>query len=520
MINVLIAFVLALALFGYPLYLVIGSVALLLSVKLGLNPALFFTQGYEQLASSPTLVSIPLFTFTGYLMAESRTGDRLVRLFESMLGWMPGGLTIQIVVVCSFFTIFTGASGVTIIALGTLLYPVLLKSNYPEDYSLGLLTASGSLGLLLPPSLPIILYGVIAKTDIRALFWAGIFPGILMMVVLGIHGIFVSTKAKTNRPPFSLQELGKALWEAKWEAALPVVVMILLISGLVGIPEIAILVTAYVFIIEVFIYKDLHLWRDIPRVCRLSLKLVGSIIIILMSALALSDILIREEIPDALFNFLKPYITNKWVFLLVLNFFLLIVGCLLDIFSAIMVVVPLIVPLANKFGVHPVHLGIIFLANLELGYLTPPVGINLFISSLTFKKPVLTLYRVSLPFLGILAIALAIITYVPSMSLWLPETTGALKNSKPLLKPLDPSKKIDLKSIKLPDDDEEDDEDDEDDGDKKDKKKGKAPAKRKDAKAPARRGDAKAPAKRADGRKAPPKRRTDKASDDDDDEEP
>ncbi len=422
-----IVFILLLALFGYPLYMVIGGIALVLTVKLGLNPALFFTQGYEQLGSSPTLVSIPLFTFTGYLMAESRTGDRLVRLFEGLLGWMPGGLTIQIVIVCSFFTIFTGASGVTIIALGTLLYPVLLKSNYPEEYSLGLLTASGSLGLLLPPSLPIIMYGVIAKADIRALFWAGVIPGILMMAVLAVHGVYVSTKAETHRPAFELGELWKATWEAKWEVLLPIVVMFLLYSGTVGIPEIAILVTAYVFIIEVFIYKDLHLFKDIPRVCRLSLKLVGSIIIILMSALALSDILILQEVPDAMFTFLKPYITNKWIFLLVLNIFLIFVGCLLDIFSAILVVVPLIVPLANKFGVDPIHLGIIFLANLELGYLTPPVGINLFISSLTFKKPVLKLYRVSLPFLGILAIALLMITYIPALSLWLPTQAGAIK---------------------------------------------------------------------------------------------
>ena len=469
MTTLLIIFLLLLALFGYPLYLVIGGIALALGQHMGMNPALFFTQGYEMLASSPTLVSIPLFTFTGYLMAESKTGDRLVNLFESLLGWMPGGLTIQIVVVCSFFTIFTGASGVTIIALGTLLYPVLLKSNYPEDYALGLLTSSGSLGLLLPPSLPIILYGVIAKTDITALFWAGIIPGILMMSVLSIHGIFVSTKAKVHRPAFSISKLLSALNEAKWEAALPVVVLLVLITGYVGIPELAILVTAYVFVIEVFIYKDLHLIKDIPRVARLSLKLVGSIIIILMSALALSDILIGESVPDKLFIFLKPYITNKWMFLLVLNFFLILVGCLLDIFSAIMVVVPLIVPLANKFGVDPIHLGIVFLANLELGYMTPPVGINLFISSLTFKKPILRLYRVSFPFLLILGVALGMITYIPSLSLWLPKLTGAVKTTiqkagdKKRTTLMDLVNNGEFKDLDASDDDDDDDDDDDND---------------------------------------------------------
>ncbi|TNE50564.1 MAG: TRAP transporter large permease subunit [Deltaproteobacteria bacterium] len=439
MITLLIIVLLVLALFGLPLFLVIGGIAMLLAGQLGLDPALFFVQSHSQLVDAPAFVSIPLFTFAGYMMAESKTSERLVNLFESMLGWMPGGLTIQILVVCSFFTIFTGASGVTIVALGTLLYPVLLKSKYPEEYSLGLLTASGSLGLLLPPSLPLILYGVIAgrlvqslgmELKINSLFWAGIIPGFLMIAILSLHGIWVSRNADTPRQAFDIKRLGKAFWEAKWEAALPVIVLWLLFSGSVAIPEVALITAAYLFIIEVFVYKDLKV-SDMARVTTLSLKLVGSIFIILMSALALSDILIRQEVPDKLFLFLKPYITNKYMFLFVLNIFLLLVGCLLDIFSAILVVVPLIVPLSIKFGIHPVHLGIIFLANLELGYMTPPVGLNLFISSLTFKKPVLKLYRVSLPFLGLLGIALILITYIPAISLWLPEATGSIKPPKP-----------------------------------------------------------------------------------------
>ncbi|MCB9640210.1 MAG: TRAP transporter large permease subunit [Myxococcales bacterium] len=582
---------LVLALFGLPLYMVIGGFAMLMGIQLAQTPAAFFTQGYGMLADSPTLVSIPLFTFAGYLMAESKTGGRLVRLFDALLGWLPGGLTIQIVVVCSFFTIFTGASGVTIIALGMLLYPVLLKSHYPEEYALGLLTASGSLGLLLPPSLPLIIYGVIAKTDIRALFWAGILPGLLMMAVLVFHGIWVNIRNNPDNPggiveyfkalgkalallavlvlvgfvafrfipmgalmsiigivtlaffafsiffpkhsAFEKYQLLAALHESKWEAALPLLIGFLLLKQVVGIPEIALLTTAYIFVVEVFIYRDLGLFRDIPRVSFLSLKLVGSIILILMSALALSNLLILQEVPDKLFEAIKPVITNKWMFLLALNIFLLLVGCLLDIFSAILVVVPLVVPLANRFGVDPVHLGIVFLANLELGYMTPPVGINLFISSMTFKKPVLTLYRVSLPFLGLLAVALVMITYIPALSLWLPQATGATQRALPNLDKESPSKRrenlMDLlkeegkgekKGEKLTDPDDDDDDD-----------KPKARRTTPPTKAPATRGgeptvgdggplpekkpDAAPPKEKSPTRRPPPKR-----SSDEDDEEP
>jgi len=431
-----ILLILVLALFGLPLFLVIGGIAMLLgfehSVELSkaYNLTDFFTEGYNKLTGSPTLVSIPLFTFAGYVMAESKTGERLVRLFQSILGWLPGGLTIQIVVVCSFFTVFTGASGVTIIALGTLLYPMMLKARYPEDYSLGVLTASGSLGLLFPLSLPLILYGVIAGTDIRALFLAGILPGMLLILVLALHGMWVSLRSGVERTSFSFNEVKEAFWDAKWEAILPVLILWLYFKGFVTLPQVSVVTATYILLIEALVYKDINLKEDLFRITQLSLKLVGSIIIILLSALALSDLMIEKEVPDQLFKMMSPYVKEPWQFLIVLNIFLLLVGCLLDIFSAILVVVPLIVPLANQFGIDPVHLGIIFLANLELGYLTPPVGINLFISSLTFRKPVLQLYRVSLPFLALLGIALLLITYIPAMSLWMPTTFHTYKVKK------------------------------------------------------------------------------------------
>lgn len=505
----------ALALFGLPLYMVIGGLALLFSLD---NPlASFFYEGYSQLVSSPNLISIPLFTLTGYLMAESKTGERMVRLFNGVFGWLPGGLTIQVVVVCSFFTIFTGASGVTIIAVGTLLYPVLLKANYPEEYALGVLTASGSLGLLLPPSLPLILYGVIAKTDIKALFWAGIIPGIILIVVLALHGMYISIKAETPRTPFDIKEAMVAMWEAKWEVALPFLVLGLYFSGVISLPEAPIITAVYILIVEVFIYRDLGIIEDLPRISATAMKMVGAITVILLVALVLGGIANEHKVPDLLFKAIQPYMSHQWQFLLALNFFLLLVGCLLDIFSAILIVVPLIVPLAAKFNVDPVHLGIIFLANLELGYMTPPVGMNLFIASFTFKQPVLKLYRVTLPFLGLLALALLLITYVPALSLWLPTATGAYKaqtfdkkpgtTGKPGARPSMPSTPIKL--LKPPsdagDDDDDGADDDDDDmsldglglgGDKKDKK----PKKPKEPKSPDKR---ESPSGQAPKRRAP-----------------
>lgn len=425
MITILICILILLALFGLPLYMVIGGLALLFTFE---NPsASFFYTGYSQLVSSPNLISIPLFTLTGYLMAESKTGERMVRMFNAWFGWLPGGLTIQVVVVCSFFTIFTGASGVTIIAVGTLLYPVLLKANYPEEYSLGVLTASGSLGLLLPPSLPLILYGITAKTDIKALFWAGIIPGILLVLVLAIHGMWVSTKAETPRTPFEIKEAIASMWAAKWEVVLPFLVLGLYFSGLISLPEAPIITAVYILIVEVFVYRDLGIVQDLPKISATAMKMVGAITVILLVALVLGEVANDREVPDKMFAAIKPFISEPWQFLLALNIFLLIVGCFLDIFSAILIVVPIIVPIASKFGIDPVHLGIIFLANLELGYMTPPVGMNLFIASFTFKKPVLVLYKVTLPFLALLGLALLLITYIPGLSLWLPKATGSYK---------------------------------------------------------------------------------------------
>lgn len=419
MIIILIGVILiALALFGTPLFIVLGSIALLSFHSQGISTMAVIVEMYR-IANAPTLLAIPLFTFTGYLLAESNSPKRLVNLANALFGWMPGGLAIVSLVTCAFFTAFTGASGVTIVALGGLLYPILRKDGYPEKFSLGLLTSSGSLGLLFPPSLPIILYGLVAKISIDQLFLAGIIPGFILIILLSIFSVRRGITAQVPRTAFNLPNLLNGIKGAIWEIPLPLIVVGGIYMGIFTATEAAAVTAFYVLVIEVFIYRDLHLFKDVPKIMKESMLLVGGILVILGTAMGLTNYLIDEQIPMQILNFMKTYISSKVVFLIMLNIFLLIVGCLMDVFSAIIVVVPLIVPIAKEFGVDPIHLGVIFLTNLEIGYSTPPVGLNLFISSFRFNKPVVKLYRAALPFLLILIIALLIITYVPDLSLWL-----------------------------------------------------------------------------------------------------
>lgn len=407
-----------LAILGTPLFIIMSLAALVAFTFSGVDVSAVAQEMYR-ISSAPTLVTIPLFTFAGYLMAESKSPQRLLKLADAGLGWLPGGLSIVALVVSAFFTAFTGASGVTIIALGGLIYPILLKDGYGEKYSLGMVTASGSLGLLFPPSLPIILYGLVAKVDIDKLFKAGLVPGFIILFILSCWAIFNAPKGVASlKKKFIFKNFIIALKEAWLEALLPVVVLIGIYGGYVTVTEAAAFTAFYVFIIEVVFYKDLSLNKDIPRVIIDSMSLVGGILLILCCALAFTNFLVDEEIPLKIFTLMRTFLHDKYSFLLFLNIFLLIVGSLMDIFSAIVVVVPLIIPIANDFGVDPIHLAIIFLTNLEIGYLTPPVGINLFIASFRFNKPITELYRAAIPFILLLVIALAIITYIPSLSLF------------------------------------------------------------------------------------------------------
>jgi len=412
-----------LALIGTPLFVVIGGGALLYFYSAGIDISVVIIELYR-IAKEPVFLAIPLFTFAGYIMAECNTPRRMINLYNALFGWMPGGFAIVALVSCALFTAFTGASGVTIIALGGLLFPILNQQNYPERFSLGLLTSSGSLGLLFPPSLPMILYAHTGQTSLDQLFLAGVIPGILLIIMLSGFSIWKGSGTNVPRNPFVLKNVYPAFREAVWEIPLPFIIIGGIYGGIFTATEAAAITAFYVLVVEVFIYRELSLVRDIKRIIKESMILVGGILIIVGTALGFTSFLVDAQIPMQIFSFIQTWITNKWVFLILLNIFLLIVGCLMDIFSAILVVVPLIKPIADGFGVDPVHLGIIFLTNLEIGYFTPPVGLNLFIASFRFKKSIFQLYRATIPFLVILLIALLLITYVPDLSLTLVRIFG------------------------------------------------------------------------------------------------
>jgi C4-dicarboxylate transporter, DctM subunit len=412
-----------LALLGAPLFTIIGAISMLAFNAEGISTSAVIVELYR-IGSNPTLVAIPLFTFAGYILAESGAPTRLVNLARSFFGMIPGGLSVVALVTCALFTAFTGASGVTIVALGGLLYPILLKEQYPERFSLGLITTSGSLGLLFPPSLPLILYAITSNISIDKLFAAGIVPGFLLVLILSIYGIRTGRKANVPKTPFTWQNAFSAIKATAWEIPLPIVVIGGIYAGIFTATEAAAVTAFYVLIVEVFIYKELNLFKDVPRVMKDSMLLVGAILMIICTAMGLTNYLVDQEVPMHLFEFTKTFISSPTMFLVVLNIFLIIVGMMMDIFSAIIVVVPLIIPIAAAYNINPVHLGIIFLTNLEIGYLTPPVGLNLFISSIRFEKPVFTVVRATMVFIFILLGALLLITYVPQLSLWLVDYLG------------------------------------------------------------------------------------------------
>ena len=418
----LVPFLAFMAILGTPLFAILALLTLIAFAAAGVDSTSVAIEMYR-MAEAPMLIAIQLFTFAGYLLSEGGAPARLVRLSRALLGWMPGGLALVSLGACAIFTAFTGASGVTIIALGGLLLPALQAEKYPDRFTYGLLTTSGSLGLLFPPSLPIILVAYVSAASVDQLFVAGVLPGMLLLLVLGAYAFQSARRYRVPRQRFAWRELGGAARAAAWEIPLPIVVLGGIYTGKVTVTEAASLTAMYALLAEAVIYRDVKL-RDLPRVFTESMVLVGGILMILGTALGLTNYLIDAEVPNAIFEWIQKWIDNRFVFLILLNVFLLIVGCLMDIFSAILVVMPLILPVAQAYGVDPVHLGIIFLTNLEIGYSTPPVGLNLFISSFRFGKPVVELYRASLPFLALYLLALLLITYFPALSLWLVGVLG------------------------------------------------------------------------------------------------
>jgi C4-dicarboxylate transporter, DctM subunit len=404
---------------GAPIFAVLGGAAVLLFMADGVTPATVLIETYS-LSVSPTLPAIPLFTLAGFILAEGHASTRMLRVFRAWFGWIPGGTAVVCAILCTFFTAFTGGSGVTILAVGGVLFPALLKEGYRDKFALGLLTTSGSLGLLLPPSLPLILYAVVAQIPIEDLFIGGLLPGILLTAMIAAWGVREGTLFGTTRQRFAAREAWASLWEAKWELAMPFVVIISMFSGIATAVEAAALTACYALLIQTVIHRDLVIRRDLLRVFVECVLVIGGVLVILGVAVGLTNYLVGVQLPARLVEWVKAHIESRLAFLLALNFFLLIVGWLMEIFAAIVVVVPLIVPLGAAFGIHPVHLGIIFVANLELGFLTPLVGINIFLASYRFKRPVLEVCRATLPFMAILGIGVLVITYVP----WL--TTGLL----------------------------------------------------------------------------------------------
>jgi len=411
-----------LVILGTPLFAIIATSALIGFYSEDIDLSVIAIEIYR-IADTPVLLAIPLFTFAGYVLGESNSSQRLVRTTNALLGWMPGGLAIVSLFACAFFTALTGASGATIIALGAILYPAMKQAGYPERFNLGLITSSGSLGLLFPPSIALILYGVIAQqmdldqpVAIDDLFIAGLLPGMLMLALLVAWSIYKSVGEKIPTTQFDSKELISALRESMWEIPLPIVLIGGIYSGYFAVSEAAAVAVMYVLIVDVVILREVKL-KQLPAIMRDSMVLVGGVLIILAVSLASTNYLIDTEVPTRLFDYIREHIDSKLTFLMLLNIFLLVLGMILDVFSALVIIVPLTLPIAVGYGIHPIHFGIIFLANMQIGYFTPPVGMNLFIASYRFKKPITELYYATIPFMLILFVAVLIITYWPALTM-------------------------------------------------------------------------------------------------------
>jgi tripartite ATP-independent transporter DctM subunit len=409
-----------LALLGAPLFAVFGALAMLAYQSGGMDFAIVIGE-LTRLTNMPMLQALPMFALAGYVLAGSRASERLLRLTRAAFGWMPGGLAMVCIVTCTFMTAFTGASGVTIVALGGLLLPALLQDGYREKAALGLVTTGGNMGVLFVPSLPLILYAIIAQpispsVTVQAVFRAGVLPGLLALAVLSLYGIRAGIHARIPRHPFRGRELAAALWEAKWEIPLPFVVLGGIYSGWLVASEAAVLTAAYVLVIEVLVYREIPVHR-LTLIIRDTVVLVGGVLLILGMGMAITNFLIFEQVPQLILEWVGARITHPLVFLMALNLFLLAVGCIMDIYTATIVIVPLLAPLAVRYGIDPVHLAIIFLANLAIGYSTPPVGMNLFIAAMRLNRPLMKLAAASLALMGLMLGVLALITYWPALSL-------------------------------------------------------------------------------------------------------
>jgi tripartite ATP-independent transporter DctM subunit len=405
-------------LLGAPIYAALGGAALILFAAEGTPISAVPGEAYR-MSTSAMLPAIPLFTLAGYVLAEGGASRRLLRLFRAVIGWMPGGVAVVVTLVLAFFTPLTGASGITILAMGGLLLPMLVRSGYSQSHALGLVTVSGSIGIFFPPSLPVILYAYYAELDLNSLFVAGVVPGLILIAAVGAWGAMRGTATgRLARSPFDARELAGAFWNAKWEVLLPIVVLTGIFGGYTTLVEASAITVLYAFIVECLIFRELDLRHDIRRIVIESAAMTGGFMIILSVALGLTNYLIIAQVPGQVLDWVSTIIESPYVFLLTLNVFLIAVGALMDIYSAIIVIVPLIVPLAAAYGINPVHLAIVFLANMQLGYLMPPMGENLFLAAYRFEQPLTYLYRCVLPYVGVILAVVLLVTYVPGLTLW------------------------------------------------------------------------------------------------------
>ncbi len=408
---------------GLPIFAAIGGAAALLFFLEGTPIAAVPGEAYR-MATSPMLPAIPLFTLAGYILAAGGSSQRLLSLFTALVGWMPGGLAAVVTLLLAFFTPLTGASGITILAMGGLLLPMLVRARYPARHSLGLVTVSGSIGVLLPPSLPVILYAYYAELQLEELFIGGFVPGLLLIFAVAAWGAWRGAYQGAERTPFKGREIGRALWGAKWELLLPLIIIGGIFGGVATLVEAAALTVLYAFMVEALFYRELKIATDLPRIGVEAATMVGGFMIILGVALGLTNYLLIAQVPMHALSWVKEFIESPILFLLALNLLLIIVGALMDIYSAIIVIVPLIVPMASAYNIDPVHLGVIFMANMQLGYLMPPMGENLFLSAYRFKQSLPEIYRATIPYVVILLITVLLITYVPGLTLGLLDMVG------------------------------------------------------------------------------------------------
>ncbi|MFZ5755391.1 MAG: TRAP transporter large permease [Pseudomonadota bacterium] len=418
---VLSAFAVAIGLLGAPLFAVIAAGALIGFWASDIDLQTVAIELYR-LTDTSVLLALPLFTFAGYLLSESRTSHRLVRVTQALMGWMPGGLALVALITCALFTAFSGAMGVTIVAIGALLLPALKEAGYKERFSMGLVTTTGSLGLLLPPALPLIIYGVIVQqmgvqgVTLEDLFVAGILPVLVMILALWIYSLWANRGQHIPLIPFSWREARAALWEAKWELPLPLVVLGGIYGGFFVISEAAAVTALYALVVQVLVYREIPVKR-LPHIMREAMVMVGGVLIIMGMAMAFANVLVDASVPEQLFEFIRTHVDSKVTFLLLLNGLLLVLGCMLEIFPALIIMVPLLVPVALGYGIDPVHLGIIFLANMQIGYFMPPVGMSLYIASFRFRKSMVDIWTSTFPFFFVLLAVVLLITYVPWLSL-------------------------------------------------------------------------------------------------------